>query len=251
MASSTTIGRRNFMFGALALSTAAVAEMGSAATRSPAAAAAVTTVTAWRLKATNWSSPRGHPLRTHCKCSACVRHAHNKIFATLSDAEDPHLRAHPGCLCEPEQIELPSSVWKTVFGTGAVVDKRDPDVAATLAAGGTTGPHVSSRATTAGANTSRSSVPTVPSAMPGTVPPVVPGSIPGTVPSTVPPSSARSSPQSEVLGASAVASRSHPRELYWLGIPIAGVATALGFLIWWRRRGAQQEPETVASDPTR
>jgi hypothetical protein len=282
MAHSATIGRRTFVLGAAALTTAAVAEMSLIAGRSPAAAAATTF--AWTLNTTNWSSPRGYPLRTHCKCSACVSHAANKIFATLRDAQDSHLRAHPGCLCEPEQIELSDTVWTTLFTTIAVVDRRDPNVATVLAAGHVALPvsaspvvtpqldsaPVSLRSARAGvsaqnnsssagllagapalgvaaANTSR--------AKPlGPAKPSTARTSPSPSTSTSPspsPSPSSHAPGESVVKANAPGAGSHPSDLTWISLPVVGVGAGLGLLIWWRRRNDEQQTETTACTPDR
>ena len=69
-----------------------------------------------------------------CACNACQAHAANKLFATQTHI----VRAHTGCNCKVEKLDLPRNVWVALFGlpaqpTNLAVDKRDPRVQQILA----------------------------------------------------------------------------------------------------------------------
>jgi hypothetical protein len=68
-----------------------------------------------------------------CACNACEHHAANKLFA----AKKAVVRAHRGCNCKVDSLDLPSAVWTALFRPPGlpptqVVDKRDPRVQAIL-----------------------------------------------------------------------------------------------------------------------
>ena len=73
------------------------------------------------------SSCRGGTGRGTCAaCTACKKHAENKIFQN-KDAADT-FRAHKGCRCEIIAGEvLDTNVADAVFAKGEVADKRDPE----------------------------------------------------------------------------------------------------------------------------
>jgi hypothetical protein len=69
-----------------------------------------------------------------CACNACQAHAANKLFASQTHI----VRAHIGCNCKVEKLDLPRNVWVALFGlpaqpTSLAVDKRDPRVQQILA----------------------------------------------------------------------------------------------------------------------
>jgi hypothetical protein len=250
---TATIGRRNFVLSALALTTAGAGGAGLAATprtaRSRAVAANVPTSSAWILKTDSWTAPRGNPARTHCKCSACIGHGHNKIFSTLADADDPAQRAHVGCLCEPLEIQLPTSTWTGLFGSSAPsVDRRNPAVAAQLNPAVVTAPFLQG----SGAPQATAS-PAAPGAAPsgstttlaGLAIPAIPGSggpASGSNSSAGSPSAgtAITSPTASTVQRAASTSSAASDAWEW-GLPAAGLVTGFAFLLWWRRRAEDEE----------
>ena len=73
------------------------------------------------------SSCRGGTGRGTCgACTACKKHAENKIFRNKEAADK--FRAHKGCRCEivAGQV-LDTNVADAVFAKGDVADKRDPE----------------------------------------------------------------------------------------------------------------------------
>ena len=71
-----------------------------------------------------------------CACSACGKHAANKLFATREAADTG--RAHAHCNCTILEETLPADRWRTLFGDPARpdrlhVDRRDQRVAQALA----------------------------------------------------------------------------------------------------------------------
>ena len=242
--------RRTFIFGAVALGTVGAAGIGFA---DIAPAGAITlTKTAWTLKTSDWSSPRGFPARTHCKCSACVHHAQNEIFATLTEANDPALRAHPGCLCEPAEIQLRVETWNEVFAGVETVDRRNAAVAAKLTA--TTSDHTQAQPVAASSTSSLAPVSSAQSAQAsGGVAVLTPvaGASTSTSPSGKTPSPSSSSPvapggrntHAEAAGLSTRPRRSTDALQPWeaFGLPVAAAATGLGLLLWWRRRNSEPE----------
>jgi hypothetical protein len=128
------LSRRAF-FGRAAVVTAA-AGIGVALVGSPAGAAEVApvestggdTVETLALDAVGGgSSCRGGTGAGTCAaCTACKKHAENKIFQN-KDAADK-FRAHKGCRCEIVAGEvLDTNMAAAVFAKGEVADKRDPE----------------------------------------------------------------------------------------------------------------------------
>jgi hypothetical protein len=71
---------------------------------------------------------------TCAACSACKKHAENKIFRT-KDAADKY-RAHPGCRCQVVAGQVvDTDVAGAVFAKGDVADKRDPETGGLLTPG--------------------------------------------------------------------------------------------------------------------
>ena len=73
---------------------------------------------------------------TECACSACQKHAANKLFASREAADSG--RAHVHCNCTVVEDTLSPDRWRTLFGDRARpnrlhVDRRDPTVAQVLA----------------------------------------------------------------------------------------------------------------------
>jgi len=67
-------------------------------------------------------------------CNACRHHAANKIFRSPKAADGN--RAHRYCLCKiVAGPALPQDVYDSIFVKGETADRRDPRVAAILAAG--------------------------------------------------------------------------------------------------------------------
>lgn len=134
MSNALVLSRRAFVLGTLGglttavLSTDALNGAALAAETSPAGYA-----TAWKLN-THWGYPRGAHGRVSCHCKACVAHAENKVFASVAEANNVVLRAHPGCLCVPQTYLLPGATYRRLFppGTGSV-DLRVPRVRRTIA----------------------------------------------------------------------------------------------------------------------
>jgi hypothetical protein len=74
----------------------------------------------------------GPSCTTDCaSCTACQLHAANKLFRAGADV----VRAHPGCRCTiTAGPTLPTSVHTQLFASSGAVDRRNPTVAALLAA---------------------------------------------------------------------------------------------------------------------
>ncbi len=77
----------------------------------------------WRLDA-HWGYAAGPSQRTACKCTACVRHATNKVFATSDAAEAG--RAHKHCNCQLRAVQINPDGYEKLFQGNASVDLRDP-----------------------------------------------------------------------------------------------------------------------------
>jgi hypothetical protein len=261
------VSRRHFLLGSLAVSTAGAATLGLAGAMSTPAAATPATpmTTAWMLATDHWSSPRGNPARTHCRCNACVAHGAHKLFATRSAAEDPTGRAHRGCLCEPQPLQLPTAVWDRLFDRRAVVDRRHADVAAALAdvptrpatgsappgplgsIAGASGPLAASEAAVASTTAPTATGSSVASGSPaaqaagsgaagsGAAQPVLrrtaapaPSGRPDSV---APPSDRQASNGHAPAGAATL-----------MPLSLIGTAAVVGALVWWRRRGDDEPP---------
>jgi hypothetical protein len=66
-------------------------------------------------------------------CSACNKHAANKLFSTKKAAD--RFRAHRGCKCAiVEGQPLTSALWKQVFDGADHVDRRTPAIAKLIGA---------------------------------------------------------------------------------------------------------------------
>lgn len=60
-------------------------------------------------------------------CYACVKHAHNKVFATRAAADNG--RAHPHCKCVVATLgTVDASTYQLLFGAGTSVDRRTPGI---------------------------------------------------------------------------------------------------------------------------
>jgi hypothetical protein len=73
---------------------------------------------------------------TACACSACQKHAANKLFASREAADTG--RAHVHCNCTVVEDVLSPDRWRALFGDPArpdrlAVDRRDQRVARALA----------------------------------------------------------------------------------------------------------------------
>ncbi len=81
------------------------------------------------------SSCRGGTGNGTCAaCTACKKHAENKIFKTKEAADK--FRAHPGCRCQVTAGQVvDTDVAAAVFAKGDVADKRDPETGGLLAPG--------------------------------------------------------------------------------------------------------------------
>ena len=81
------------------------------------------------------SSCRGGTGKGTCAaCSACKKHAENKIFKTKEAADK--FRAHKGCRCQVIAGQaVDTDVAAAVFAKGDVADKRDPETGGLLAPG--------------------------------------------------------------------------------------------------------------------
>jgi hypothetical protein len=65
-------------------------------------------------------------------CYACIRHAHNKVFATAAAADSG--RAHPHCKCVVIPLGVVSpAVYDALFASARSVDRRTPGIDALLA----------------------------------------------------------------------------------------------------------------------
>jgi hypothetical protein len=254
---ATPVGRRSFVLGALAL-TATGAVGASLVGVAPRAFADTGTRTAWVLKTDGWSSARGNPLRTHCKCAACVRHASNKIFATLADASDATHRAHPGCLCEPAMIQLPTAVWTSLFGTTSVVDRRRQLVTAALAGSqpvSTTAAAPAALLPAAGSASALASggaltgQPQGPDGAPmGSATFAGPVTPTGGTTSASPPVPVASKPDPALArGATSSASGHGGSRLLALEATAAALAVGIGALVWWRRRNDDDQAGDAAT----
>ncbi len=51
----------------------------------------------------------------HCSCTACHRHAANKLFVTRAAAD--HGRAHRGCRCQVVRASISAEAWRALFGS--------------------------------------------------------------------------------------------------------------------------------------
>jgi hypothetical protein len=64
-------------------------------------------------------------------CYACIRHAHNKVFATAAAARSG--RAHPRCKCVVIPLGVLSpAVYDVLFASSRSVDRRTPGIEALL-----------------------------------------------------------------------------------------------------------------------
>ncbi len=125
------IGRRLFL-GAVGTA-AAGATLGGPGLGWAAAAPAPAGITVWRLNA-DWGYPVGPKSRSRCRCRACHLHAANKLYAT--EAEAVAGRIHPCCICQTEAFTVAvdtDDLFADVAADGSV-DRRNPAVAAVLAA---------------------------------------------------------------------------------------------------------------------
>lgn len=124
--SSRLTGRRRFLVAGLGTGVAA----GFLGSTGPAGAAPAETL--WRLNPA-WGFPAPGSRRCECDCRACVTHAANKIFFTRADAETG--RAHLGCVCLAEPVELAVDMvaLRRLSADGRSVDRRHDGVAAALA----------------------------------------------------------------------------------------------------------------------
>jgi hypothetical protein len=55
-------------------------------------------------------------------CTACQKHAHNKVFTTQAAADST--RAHKGCNCEIVSTDSDAATMKSMFKNGATVFDR-------------------------------------------------------------------------------------------------------------------------------
>ena len=61
----------------------------------------------------------------HCSCTACHRHAANKLFATRAAAN--HGRAHRGCRCKVVRATIGADAWRKLFGSPAELHRTSVD----------------------------------------------------------------------------------------------------------------------------
>jgi hypothetical protein len=59
-----------------------------------------------------------------CSCNACESHAANKLFASQAAV----VRAHLGCNCRIDTVQIPRKKWFALFEVSQAVDRRDPRV---------------------------------------------------------------------------------------------------------------------------
>jgi hypothetical protein len=60
-----------------------------------------------------------------CNCTACHRHAANKVFASRLAAETQ--RAHPHCRCAVVERAVPSGTWVALFGQPDQAEQQSRD----------------------------------------------------------------------------------------------------------------------------
>jgi hypothetical protein len=200
--------RRRF----LVVSSAATGGLLLASTSGVASASAPAVPSAWALRTMNI-----------CQCSACHKHAANKVFASMADANAG--RAHSGCRCVAVEITIAPTAYRRCFASRRrAVDRRDGAIGAILADSVTNdvtddGPDDSGNRPVVAAAVAAIAVPAGPAAAPALVGP--------------PPPDAVGSPALTHTATGRTQTSLAAGPLEWAPLP---VAAALGLMVWFRNR---------------